>query len=83
MFYKESSILFPLLVVLGAVLGVLFIFKKVKPLNFSKKSQDRFIIILCYGGIAFYLGSRFFDDLFHYLNGEGWGNGGITFLAGC
>ena len=75
--------MFPLLVIAGAVLGVLFIFRKIKPLNFSKKSQDRFIIILCYGGIAFYLGARFFDDLFHYLNGEGWGNGGITFLAGC
>ncbi len=83
MFYKESSILFPMLIIIGAVLGVLFIFRKTKPLNFSKKSQDRFIIILCYGGIAFYLGARFFDDLFHFLNGEGWGNGGITFLGGC
>ena len=83
MFYKESSVLFPLLVIIGIVLGLLFIFKKVKPLNFSKKSQDRFIIILCYGGIAFYLGARFFDDLFNYIKGEGWGNGGITFLAGC
>ena len=83
MFYKDSSVLFPLLIVIGATLGVLFILKKVKPLNFSKKSYDRFIIILCYGGIAFYLGARFFDDLFHYLNGEGWGNGGITFLGGC
>lgn len=83
MFYKESSILFPLLVVLGAILGVTFILRKTKSLNFSKKSQDRFIIILCYGGIFFYLGARFFDDLFHYIKGEGWGNGGITFLAGC
>lgn len=83
MFYKESHVLFPLLIVVGIVLGVTFILKKTKPLNFSKKSQDRFIIILCYGGIGFYLGARFFDDLFHYLNGEGWGKGGITFLGGC
>lgn len=83
MFYKESGVLFPLLVVIGAILGVTFILRKAKVLNFSKKSQDRFIIILCYGGIFFYLGARFFDDLFHYIRGDGWGYGGITFLAGC
>lgn len=83
MFYKESHVLFPFLFVLGIVVAVLFIFKKIKPLNFSKKSHDRFIIIMSYSGIAFYMGSRFFDDLFHYLNGEGWGGGGITFLGGC
>lgn len=83
MFYKDSNILFPLLIIIGIVLGVTFIFKKVKPLNFSKKSQDRFIIILCYGGIAFYLGARFFDDLFHFLQDGKWGKGGITFLGGC
>lgn len=83
MFYKLSSFLFPLCIIIGVVLGFLFFQKRTKQFNFNKKTSERLIIIICYSGIAFYLGARFFDDLFHYLNGEPWGKGGITFLGGC
>lgn len=83
MFYKLSGILFPLCMVIGVVLGFTYFYKKAKVFEFDKKTSERLIIIFCYSGIAFYLGARFFDDLFHYLNGEPWGKGGITFLGGC
>ena len=83
MFYKLSSLLFPLCIIIGVVLGFLYFYKKIKQFDFDKKTSERLIIIICYAGIAFYLGARFFDDLFHFLNNEPWGKGGITFLGGC
>lgn len=82
MFYKVVF-LFPICIAIGVTLGALFFTKRIKQFNFDKKTIERLIIIICYSGIAFYLGARFFDDLFHYLNGEPWGKGGITFLGGC
>ena len=82
MFYQHSSILFPLLIVIGIALGLLFIFKSINKMNIEKGQYERLIVIFSYSGIAFYLGARFFDDLFHYINGEPWGKGGITFLGG-
>ena len=82
MFYQHSSILFPLFIVLGIGLGLLFIFKSLNKLNIEKPLYERLIVIFSYTGLAFYIGARFFDDLFHYLNGEPWGKGGITFLGG-
>lgn len=82
MFYKVVF-LFPICIAIGVTLGALFFTKRIKQFNFDRKTIERLIIIICYSGIAFYLGARFFDDLFHYLNGEPWGKGGITFLGGC
>lgn len=82
MFYKVVF-LFPICIAIGVILGALFFTKRIKQFNFDRKTIERLIIIICYSGIAFYLGARFFDDLFHYLNGEPWGKGGITFLGGC
>lgn len=82
MFYKVVF-LFPICIAIGVTLGALFFTKRIKQFNFDRKTIERLIIIICYAGIAFYLGARFFDDLFHYLNGEPWGKGGITFLGGC
>ena len=82
MFYQQSHILFPFFIVVGAALGLLFIFKSINKLNIEKKMYERLIVVFSYSGIAFYLGARFFDDLFHFINGEPWGKGGITFLGG-
>ena len=82
MLYQHSSVLFPLSIVVGVILGLIYIFKNINKLNLDKKSYERLIVIFSYAGIAFYIGASFFDDLFHYLNGEGWGSGGITFLGG-
>ena len=82
MFYQHSDILFPLLIVIGVILGLIYIFKSINKLGIDKKSYERLIVVFSYSGIAFYIGASFFDDLFHYLNGEGWGSGGITFLGG-
>lgn len=82
MLYQHSRILFPLLIVIGVILGLIYIFKAINKIGIDKKSYERLIVIFSYAGIAFYIGASFFDDLFHYLNGEGWGSGGITFLGG-
>lgn len=82
MLYQYSSILFPLLIAVGVALALLYIFKHINKLGIDKKTYERLLVVMCYAGIAFYLGARFFDDLFHYLNGEPWGKGGITFLGG-
>lgn len=82
MFYQHGSVLFPLLIVIGVILGLIYIFKQVNKLGLDKKTYERLIVVFSYAGIAFYIGARFFDDLFHYINGEGWGKGGITFLGG-
>lgn len=82
MLYQYSNILFPLLIAVGVALALLYIFKHLNKLGMDKKTYERLIVVMSYAGIAFYLGARFFDDLFHYLNGEPWGKGGITFLGG-
>ncbi len=82
MFYQHSNILFPLFIGLGILFALIFIFKSLNKMNIEKALYERIIVVFSYSGIAFYIGARFFDDLFHYLNGEPWGRGGITFLGG-
>lgn len=82
MLYQYSDYLFPLLIAIGVGFGLLVIFKKLNKLNLEKKLYLRLIVVMSYAGLAFYLGARFFDDLFHFINGEPWGKGGITFIGG-
>jgi len=82
MLWQYSDFTFPFLIILGIVVGVLLIIKKVKILKLDKKSFDRLLMIFAFSGAAFYIGARLFDDLFHYLNGEVGHKGGITFMGG-
>ena len=82
MLYQYSDYLFPLLIAVGVAFGLLVIFRKLKKLEIEKKLYLRLIVVMSYSGLAFYLGARFFDDLFHFINGEPWGKGGITFIGG-
>ena len=82
MLYQYSNFFFPFLILLGIVSGVLLIIFKIKKLNLDKKSFDRLLTLFALSGALFYIGSRLFDDLFHYLNGEVNHKGGITFMAG-
>ena len=82
MLYQYSDFTFPFLIILGIVLGVFIIIKKFKKLPIDKFSFDRLLVILALAGGLFYIGSRLFDDLFHYLNGEINHKGGITFMGG-
>ena len=82
MLYQYSGFTFPFLILLGIVLGVLLIIKKIKKLSLDKKSFERLLCIMAISGALFYIGSRLFDDLFHYLNGEVNHKGGITFMGG-
>lgn len=82
MLYQYSQYTFPALIIIGIIIGVFIILKKIKKIELDKKSYDRLIVIFAAAGLAFYIGARLFDDLFHFLSGEGFHHGGITFLGG-
>ncbi len=78
-----NTYLFDIMFLLGAILGVGYLYLKTKNWNISSKQMDKLIIILGISGIVFYLSANFFDSLFQLLKGNTWEEGGITFLAGA
>ena len=79
----EFEYLFDIFFILGIFFGVFYLYYKTKSWDISHKQMDKLIIILGISGILMYLSASFFDSLFHYLKGNSWAEGGITFLGGA
>ena len=72
---------------IGALLAIalyviFFYFREYKEVKKIKKYIFS-IISLTILSVIFILGAYFFDNLFHYLNGEEFGSSGISFLGGA
>ncbi len=79
----EYEFLFNLMMIIGIIACLAYIYLKIRKFDINDREWNTLIIISAISGMVFYLSASFFDDLFHYLNGEAWGEGGITFLGGA